>query len=76
MPVSRMSADAAARLGLTERPNDWCQVRPCNAAGWQKDGFLAKIASVLEIAPPGYPTEKRLRELNFRKPEVVIGTRD
>jgi hypothetical protein len=28
MPVSRMSADAAARLGLTERPNDWCQVRP------------------------------------------------
>ncbi len=27
MPVSRMSADAGARLGLTERPNDWCQVR-------------------------------------------------
>jgi hypothetical protein len=33
MPVSRLSADAATRLGLTERPNDCCQVRPCNAAG-------------------------------------------
>ncbi len=52
MPVSRLSADAATRLGLTERPNDWCQVRPCNTAGRQQDGFLAKIASVLEIAPP------------------------
>ncbi len=58
MPVSRLSADAATRLGLAERPNDWCQVRPCNAAGRQQDGFLAKIASVLEIAPPSYPTEK------------------
>ncbi len=63
MPVSWMSADAATRLGLTERPNDWCQVRPCNAAGRQEDGFLAKIASVLEIAPPGYPTMRRPREL-------------
>jgi hypothetical protein len=35
MPVSRLSADAATRLGLTERPNDWCQVRPCDAAGRQ-----------------------------------------
>ncbi len=26
--------------------------------------------------PPGYPTERRPRELNFRKPDVVIGTRD
>jgi hypothetical protein len=51
-------------------------VRPCNAAGRQQDGFLAKIASVLEIAPPGYPTEKRPREMNFRKPDVVIGTKD
>jgi hypothetical protein len=76
MPVSRISADAATRLGLTEWPNDWCQVRPCNAAGRQEDGFLAKIASVLEIAPPGYPTTRRPRELNFRKPDVVIGTRD
>jgi hypothetical protein len=58
MPVSRLSADAATRLGLTERPNDWCQVRPCDAAGRQQDGFLAKIANVLEIAPPGYPTER------------------
>jgi hypothetical protein len=71
-----LSADAAARLGLTERPNDWCQVRLCNAAGRQQDGFLAKITSVLEIAPPGYPTERKPRELNFRKPDVVIGTRD
>ncbi len=76
MPVSRLSADAATRLGLTERPNDWCQVRPCDAAGRQQDGFLAKIASVLEIAPPGYPTERRPREMNFRKPDVVIDTRD
>jgi hypothetical protein len=76
MPVSRISADAATRLGLTERPNDWCQVRPCNAAGRQEDGFLAKIASMLEIAPPGYPTTRRPRELNFRRPDVVIGTRD
>ncbi len=76
MPVSRISADAATRLGLTERPNDWCQVRLCNADGRQEDGFLAKIASVLEIAPPGYPTTRRPRELNFRKPDVVIGTRD
>jgi hypothetical protein len=76
MPVSQMSADAAARLGLTKRPNDWCQVRPCNAAGRQEDGFLANIASVLEVAPRGHPTERRPRELNFRKPDVVIGTRD
>ncbi len=76
MPVSRMSANAATRLGLTERPNDWCQVRPCNAAGRQEDGFLAKIASVLEIAPPGYSTTRRPQELNFRKPDVVFGTRD
>ncbi len=76
MPVSRLSADAAARLGLAERPNDWCQVRPCGAAGRQEDGFLAKIASVLEIAPPGYQTERRPWELNFRKPDVVIGTGD
>jgi len=76
MPVSRLSADAATRLGLTERPNDWCQVRPCNATGRQLNGFLAKIANVLEIAPPGYPTEKRPREMNFRKPDVVIGTKD
>jgi hypothetical protein len=51
-------------------------VRPCNAAGRQLDGFLARIASVLEIAPPGYPTEKRPREMNFRRPDVVIGTKD
>ena len=51
-------------------------MRPCDAAGRQQDGFLAKIASVLEIAPPGYPTEKRPREMNFRKPDVVIGTRE
>jgi hypothetical protein len=76
MPVSRISADASTRLGLTERPNDWCQVRLRNAAGRQEDGFLAKIASMLEIAPPGYPTTRRPRELNFRKPDVVIGTRD
>jgi hypothetical protein len=76
MPVSRLSADAATRLGLTERPNDWCQVRPCSATGRQLNGFLAKIATVLEIAPPGYPTEKRPREMNFRKPDVVIGTKD
>jgi hypothetical protein len=76
MPVSRISADAATRLGLTERPNEWCQVRPCNAGGRQENGFLAKIASVLEIAPPGYPTTRRPREENFRRPDVVIGTRD
>jgi hypothetical protein len=63
-------------VGLTKRPNDWCQVRPCDAAGWQEDGFLAKIASVLEVAPPGYPTERRLWEMNFRRPDVVISTRD
>jgi hypothetical protein len=51
-------------------------VRPCDAAGQQEDGFLAKIASILEIAPPGYPTTRRPRELNFRNPDVVIGTRD
>ncbi len=76
MPVSRISADAAARLGLTERLNEWCQVRPCNAAGQQEDRFLAKIASVLEIAPPGYPTTRRPREENFRRLDVVIRTRD
>jgi hypothetical protein len=76
MPVSRLSADAASLLGLTKRPNDWCQVRPCNTAGRQQDGFLTKISSVLEIAPPGYPTERNPRELNFRKLDVVIGTRD
>ncbi len=76
MPVSRLSADAATWLGLTEQPNDWCQVRPCNAAGRQLDGFLAKIATVLEIAPPGYPTERRPREMNFRRPDMVIGTKD
>jgi hypothetical protein len=64
------------QLGLTERPNEWCQVRPCNAAGWQEDGSLAKIASVLEIAPPGYSMTRRPCEENFRWPDVVIGTRD
>ncbi len=59
-----------------ERPNEWCQVRPCNAAGWQEDGFLARIASVLEVTPPGYPTTRRPCEENFRRPDVVIGTRD
>ncbi len=44
MPVSRISAEAAVRLGLTEQPNEWCQVRPCNAVGHQEDGFLAKCA--------------------------------
>jgi hypothetical protein len=76
MPVSRISAGDVIRLGLTERPNEWCQVRPCNAAGRQKDGFLAKIASVLEVAPPGYPMTRRPREEDFRRPDVVIGTRD
>ncbi len=76
MPVSRISADPATWLGLTERPNEWCQVRQCNAAGRQEDGFLAKIASVLEIAPLGYPTTRRPREENFRRPDVVVGTRD
>jgi len=76
MPVSRISAEAAIRLRLTEQPNEWCQVRPCNAAGWQEDGFLAKIASVLEIAPPGYPITRRPREENFRLPDMVISTRD
>ncbi len=51
-------------------------MRPCNATGRQLNRFLAKIANVLEIAPPGYPTEKRPREMNFRKPDVVIGTKD
>jgi hypothetical protein len=51
-------------------------VRPCNAAGWQKDGFLAKVASTLEIAPPGYAMVRRPREEDFRRPDVVIGTRD
>ncbi len=74
--MSRISADAGTRLGLTERPNEWCQVRPCNAAGRQEDEFLAKIASVLEIAPQGYPTTRRPREQNFRRPDVVVGTRD
>ena len=63
-------------MGLTERPNEWCQVRPHNAAGRQEDGFLAKIASVLEIAPPGYSTTRRPCEENFRRPDVVMGTRD
>jgi hypothetical protein len=63
-------------VGLTERPNNWCQVRPCDAAGGQEDGFLANIASVLEVALPGYPTERRPREMNFRRPDVVISTRD
>jgi hypothetical protein len=76
MPVSRISAEAATRFGLTERPNEWCQVRQCHAAGRQEDGFLAKIESVLEIAPPGYLTTRRPREKNFRRPDVVIGTRD
>jgi hypothetical protein len=29
-----------------------------------------------DCPPLGYPTERRSRELNFRKPDVVIGTRD
>jgi hypothetical protein len=76
MPVSRISAEAAVRLGLTEQPNEWCQVMPCNVGGHQEDGFLAKIASELEIAPPGYLTTRRPCEENFRLPDVVIGTRD
>jgi hypothetical protein len=38
MPMSRISTEAAVRLGLTERSYEWCQVRPCNAAGRQEDG--------------------------------------
>jgi hypothetical protein len=75
MPVSWISAEAAVRLGLTERPNEWCQVRPCNAAGRQEDGFLAKIASSLEIPPLEYPMVRWPREENLRRPDVVIGTR-
>ncbi len=76
MPVSRISAEATARRGLTERLSEGCQVRPCNSTGWQEDGFLAKIASPLEIVPPGYPMVRRPREENFRQLDVVIGTRD
>jgi hypothetical protein len=65
-----------AGLGLMAQPKEWCQVRPCNAAGRQEDGFLAKIVSTLEVAPPGYPMVRRPREENFRRPDVVIGTRD
>ena len=76
MPVTRISAEAATRLRLTVRPNEWCQGRPCNAAGRLKDRFLAKVASVLEIAPPEDTMTSRPREKDFRRPDVVIGTRD
>jgi hypothetical protein len=76
MPVSRISAEAVIRLGLTERPNEWCQVRPCNSAGRQKEGFLTKVASTVEIVPPEDMMMRQPREKDFRRPDVVIGTRD
>ncbi len=51
-------------------------MRPCDAAGRQEAGFLAKIVSTLEIAPPGYRMTRRPREEDFRRLDVVIGTRD
>ncbi len=57
MPVSRLSADAATRLGLTERPNDWCQVRPCNAAGGRRTGSSTRSQACWRLPPRG--TQRR-----------------
>jgi hypothetical protein len=50
--------------------------RQCNAAGRQEDEFLAKVASTLEISPPEYAVVRRPHEEDFRRPDVVMGTRD
>jgi hypothetical protein len=42
------------------------------AGGWIPRQDCKRVGD----CPPGYPTERRPRELNFRKPDVVIGTRD
>ncbi len=52
MPLSRISAEAAIRLGHTAQPNEWCHVRPCSDMGRLGGAFLAKVASTLEIMPP------------------------
>jgi hypothetical protein len=49
MPVSWISAEAAARLGHVAQPNGWCQVRPCSDTGRLEEAF---IVSTLEIMPP------------------------
>ncbi len=43
MPVSQLSAYAATRLGLTERPNDWCQVRPCKLRSDRRTGSSPRL---------------------------------
>jgi hypothetical protein len=76
MPVSRISAEAVSQLGLTARPNEWCQVRPCSSTGRQEHGFLAKVASTLEVMPPENAMMTWPREKDYRRPDVVVGTRD
>jgi hypothetical protein len=76
MPVSGISAKAASRLGLMAQPNEWCQVRPCSDTGRQEEGFLARILSTGEIMPPEDTMATWPQEKDFRRPDVVIGTRD
>ncbi len=71
MPVSQISVEAATRLGIAAQPNEWCQVRLCSETGRQEEGFLAKVASTLEDTMMTWPREKE-----FRRPDVMIGTRD
>jgi hypothetical protein len=74
--VSRISPEAAIRLGHAPQPNGWCQVRMCSDTWRLADAFLAKIASTLEIILPEGMMATRPREGDYRQPDVVIGTRD
>jgi hypothetical protein len=76
MPVSRLSADAATRLGLTERPNDWCQVRPrCGgaAAGWIPRQDCERVGD----CPPGISDGEKaagdeLPQTGCGDPQVIL----
>jgi hypothetical protein len=70
--VSRRRGPTGAH-GAAQRlvPGEAVQRRRA-AGGWVPRQDCKRVGD----CPPGYPTERRPRELNFRKPDVIIGTRD
>jgi hypothetical protein len=77
MPVSRISAEAVTRLGLTERPNEWCQVtgeamRCRRTAGRQVP--CQDPEHIGDRTTGLSDDEETPREENFKRPDVVIGT--
>jgi hypothetical protein len=76
MPVSRISAEAAIRLGHKAELNEWCSVRPCSDTGRLGEVFRTKVASTLEIMPSEGMGARWPLEKEYRWPDVVIRTRE